>query len=73
MTKEQAIIEATKIANRENMVMAVVIDPIINHQDEEPTGPWGFCPNDARHQAGMRKGDFILYPWAEETILIRPK
>ena len=70
MTKEAAIAEAIKIAKKENMVMAVANDPIANAEDE--SGPWGYCPNCARHTEGHCKGDLILYPWAEETIIVHP-
>lgn len=68
MTKEQAIVEATKLAKKTEMEMAVVNDPISNNPEEEPTGPWGYCPNSARRVDGK----FILFPWATETIVINP-
>jgi len=72
MTKEAAIAEATRIAKKENIVMVVANDPISNSPEEEPDGPWGYCPNHARHKEGLRKGDLILYPWAVEEIIINP-
>lgn len=73
MTKEQALKEAQNIANTKRIVMVVVNDPISNNLEEEPSGPWGYCPNDARHQDGMKKGDLILYPWADEEIVVNPR
>ncbi len=67
MTKENAIVAATKIANQNKMVMAVVNDPISNNLEEEPDGPWGYCPAEAK-----RDGKFLLFPWATETILVKP-
>lgn len=61
MTKEDAIQEATETANRENLVMVVANDPISNAEDE--SGPWGYCPSNAR---------FLLFRWAVETITICP-
>ena len=63
MTKERAISEATKDANKKNLVMVVCNDPISNNIEEEPEGPWGYCPEPAQS---------LLYRWAEETIVIRP-
>jgi hypothetical protein len=71
MTKEHAIEEAQAIANKERMTMAVANDPIANAEEEG--GPWGYCPNCARHTEGLMKGNLILYPWADETILIHPE
>ena len=73
MTKEQAIKAATNIAKTENMVMAVANDPIANNVEEDPSGPWGYCPNCARHTEGHTKGDLIWFPWAEEIIIIDPR
>jgi len=42
MTKEQAIAEAKKEANKNNVTIVVVNDPIANAEDE--TGPYGYCP-----------------------------
>lgn len=72
MTKEQAIAAATKIAKKENMVMAVANDPIANNVEEDPSGPWGYSPHCARHTDGRMKGKLILMPWAEEEIIINP-
>jgi hypothetical protein len=72
MTKERALKEAQEIATKNNIVMVVCNDPISNNPEDEPDGPWGYCPNDARHQAGLRQGDLILFPWADEEVVIRP-
>lgn len=72
MTKEAAIAEATKIAKDKNLVMVVVKDPISNNPEDEPEGPWGYCPNYGRYQEGRMKGQLILMPWAEEEIIIYP-
>jgi hypothetical protein len=66
MTKENAIAAATKIAKSKNITMAVVKDTIVNNAESDPTGPWGYCPDDSKDYHGK----FILYPWAEEVIII---
>ena len=63
MTKEDALREATQIVNQKNIVMVVCNDPISNNVEDEPDGPWGYCPNGSQH---------LLFRWAVETIIIRP-
>ena len=69
MTKENALREATKIANKEKMDMAVYNDPISNNPEDSPDGPWGYCLNCARGDDGK----LIIGRWAVETIVIRPR
>jgi hypothetical protein len=68
MTRERAIQEATKLAKRNNMTMVAVNDPIANNLEDEPDGPWGYCPDIARGE----NGKLMLFPWAEEVITISP-
>ena len=51
--EQEAIEEATAIAERDGIVMVVVYAPIENAEDESP---WGFCPKGAEQ---------ILYRWGE--------
>lgn len=62
MTKEAAIEAATKIATEQGIPMAVCNDPISNNIEEEPDGPWGYCP--------QGKPETLLYRWSVEKIYI---
>ena len=73
MTKERALKEAQKIANTKKIVMVVVNDPISNNMEDEPDGPWGYCPYNARHTTGPLRGKLILYPWTEEEVIVNPE
>ena len=68
MTKEKAIADATKLAKKFKLTIAVVNDPISNNAESDPDGPWGYCPANAKDT----NGKFILFRWAEETIIINP-
>jgi hypothetical protein len=56
--EQEAIEEATAIAERDGIVMVVVYAPIENAEDESP---WGFCPKGAEQ---------ILYRWGDVRHII---
>jgi hypothetical protein len=72
MTKERALKEAQILANKKRLVMAVACDSIVNNAEEEPDGPWGYCPSCARIREGCQAGNLILFPWATEIIILNP-
>ena len=68
MTKEQALKDAKKIANKEKIEMVVFEDSISNNIEDEPEGPWAYCPNQARGE----NGKIIIGRWATEEIIVKP-
>lgn len=60
MNKEQAVKEATKIAKRDKMSMAVVNAPIEN---AEENGYYGYCSVEAVS---------ILFRWGTVEVVINP-
>lgn len=68
MTKQEALDEAKKIANTNQMVMAVVKDPMSDEFEDDPDKCWNYCPNIARN----KDGKLLLFPYPEEVILVNP-
>ena len=66
MNLQDCIAAATKEAKKNKIVMVVVNDPIANNVEDEPEGPYGYCPACAVRPDGK----LILYPWGviERTI-----
>jgi hypothetical protein len=65
MHKEQAITEATKVANEQNLTMSVHCDPVGQGEQDGYDQPWGYCPLShvyiiARHREAEH--DITIHP-----------
>ena len=64
MTYEQAIVGAKKAAKESGLPIAIINDPVVNNSEEEPEGPYGYCPELAVH---------LLHRWGTVVGIITEK